>query len=507
MTTPTTYPVPETVTSYIDGQWQPVGAHLLPVINPATEQVVSHVSEADANETDRAVASAHRAHKSGVWSKMPAAEKRAVFHRIVALTRDYLDELSWIESLNSGLPLNYLRHRQLPRILRNFDFFADTLSQNTEQAGIADDAYLRYVVREPAGVAALISPWNAPLALASTKIAAALAFGNTCVVKTAETTPLAVARFMELLTQAGVPPGVVNMVNGRGQVTGDALVRHPQVRVVSFTGGTSTGRTIAAAATPGLKRVDLELGGKSANIITETAVLDDAVDGALTSIYTNNGQQCFAGSRILVQRSVAADFLRRFVERAKAIRVGDPLDKATEVGPLSNAAHYARVMSYVAIAKQEGAELLCGGRRPPSLAQGYYLEPTALLVPSNNTRVCQEEIFGPVAAIQIFDNFEEALAIANDSDYGLVSYLWSNDLQQVNRAASAIEAGVVLVNTPMVLDLRFPFGGYKDSGVGREGINGFRHFYTEEKTVTIALKRPAMERLGAPANRPADLPT
>lgn len=496
MTTSTNYSVPETVTSYIDGQWQAVGKQRLPVVNPATEQVVSYVSEADADETARAVTSAHRAHKSGVWSKLPAAEKRAIFHRVASLTGHHLDELAWVESLNSGLPLNYLRHRQLPRILRNFDFFADTLSQNTEQAGNTDDAYLRYVVREPAGVAALISPWNAPLALASTKIAAALAFGNTCVVKTAETTPLAVARFMELLSEAGVPPGVVNMVNGRGQVTGDALVRHPLVRVVSFTGGTATGRAIAAAASPALKRVDLELGGKSANIITESAVIDDALDGALTSIFTNNGQQCFAGSRILLHRSIAGAFIRRFVERARKIRVGDPLDPTTEVGPLSNEAHYQRVMSYVDIAKSDGAELLCGGRRPPGLDNGYYLQPTAILVPSNDTRVCREEIFGPFAAIQIYDEFEEALTIANDSDYGLVCYLWSNDLQQVNRAAHAIEAGVVLVNTPMVLDLRFPFGGYKDSGVGREGINGFRHFYTEEKTVTIALKRPAMQRLG-----------
>lgn len=492
----TSYPVPDTVTSYINGQWQEAGSMLLSVINPATEQHVCQLSEADATETARAVESAQQAHKSGAWSQLPAAEKRAVFHRIVALTRERLDELAWIESLNSGLPLHYLRHRQLPRILRNFDFFADALSQNTERAGIQDDSYLRYVVREPAGVAALISPWNAPLALASTKIAAALAFGNTCVVKTAETTPLAVARFMELLTQAGVPPGVVNMVNGRGQVTGDALVRHPHVRVVSFTGGTATGRSIAAAAAPGLKRVDLELGGKSANIITASAVLDDALDGALTSIYTNNGQQCFAGSRILLQRSIADEFIRRFVERAQRIRVGDPLDIRTEVGPLSNATHHARVMSYVDIARQEGAELLCGGRRPAGLDVGYYLEPTAMLVPSNDTRVCREEIFGPFAGIQIYDDFDEALRIANDSDYGLVSYLWSNDLAQVNRAARGVEAGVVLVNTPMVLDLRFPFGGYKDSGVGREGIMGMRHFYTEEKTVTIAQKRPAMERLG-----------
>lgn len=491
--------VPELVTSYIGGQWQPAGSQRLDIVNPATGQVVSRLSEADAAETARAVESARQAHQAGVWRKLPAADRQAVFRRIVTLTRERLDELAALECVNSGLPLRYLRQRQLPRICRNFDFFADWLSQNVEKAGQQDDAYLRYVLREPAGVAALISPWNAPLALASTKIAAALAFGNCCVVKTAETTPLAVARFMDILTEAGVPPGVVNMVNGRGGITGQALVSHPAVRVVSFTGGTATGRQIAAAAAPGLKRVDLELGGKSANIITASANLDDALDGALTSIYTNNGQQCFAGSRILLERSIADRFIERFVERARAIRVGDPLDPGTEVGPLANASHYARVMSFVDSAQSEGGRLLCGGRRPAGLAQGYYLEPTAVLVDSNSVRICQEEIFGPVAAFQVFDDFDEALAIANDSEYGLVSYLWTNDLRQSQQAAQALEAGVVLVNTPMLLDLRFPFGGYKNSGVGREGIEGMRHFYTEEKTVTLALKRPAMERLGAGA--------
>jgi len=490
---------PRVVTSFIAGRWHPAGPTLLPVINPATEEVIAQVAEADAAETGAAVEAALATHRAGTWRNLPAADKARIFRRVVALTLQHLDELAALEAANSGLPLRYLRARQLPRIGRNFDFFADWLSQNVEQAGMSDDAYLRYVVREPAGVAALISPWNAPLALASTKIAAALAFGNCCVVKTAETTPLAVARFMDILAEAGVPAGAVNLVNGRGSVTGDALVRHPAVRVVSFTGGTATGRAIAAAAANGLKRVDLELGGKSANIITASANLDDALDGALTSIYTNNGQQCFAGSRILLQRSIADQFIERFVARSRAIRVGDPQDPATEVGPLSNAAHYQRVRSYVDIALGEGSELLCGGGRPAHLERGYYFEPTAVRVSSNALRVCQEEIFGPFAAIQVFDEFDEALALANDSEYGLVSYLWTNDLQQANRAARTIEAGVVLVNSPMILDLRFPFGGYKNSGVGREGIAGMRHFYTEEKTVTVALKRPTMDRLGAGA--------
>jgi len=489
--------VPACVTSYIDGQWIQPSNVILPIVNPATAQQVSTVSEASVQETAAAVASAQRAFLEGGWARSGAAHKRDVFRRVIDITRDNLDELAALEALNSGLPLRYLRSRQLPRILRNFSFFADWLSQSIEKASMQEDDYLRFVIREPAGVAALISPWNAPLALASTKIAAALAFGNSCVVKTAEQTPLAVARFMEILTEAGLPPGVVNLVNGRGQTTGDALVRDPLVRVVSFTGGTHTGRLIASAVAPQLKRVDLELGGKSANIITASANLDDALDGALTSIYTNNGQQCFAGSRILLQREIADTFIELFIARARQIVVGDPLDPRTEMGPLANAAHHERAMSYVGIAQAEGAKLLTGGKRPAHLGQGYYMEPTAMLVESNRSRVCQEEIFGPFATIQIFDHFDEAIRLANESEFGLVSYLWSGELDQCLQAARRIQAGVVLVNTPMNLDLRFPFGGYKDSGVGREGIDGFRHFYTEEKTVTIALKRPAMERLGA----------
>lgn len=497
MSTSQKYTYPEVITSYIEGQWQKPGGTLLPVIDPAAETVIAQVSQADAAETASAVEAAQRAHQAGIWSSLSAVEKQIIFRRVVALTHKHMDELAWLESLNSGLPLRYVRDGQMPRIARNFEFFSDWLSQSVEKGGLQDAAYLRFVVRDPAGVAALISPWNAPLALASTKIAAALAFGNCCVIKTAETTPLAVARFMDLLAEAGVPPGAVNLVNGMGSVTGEALVRHPAVRVVSFTGGTQTGRLIAAAAGPGLKRVDLELGGKSANIVTASAPMEQALDGALAGIYTNNGQQCFAGSRILVQRAIAQEFIDKFVQRARRVRVGSPMDLRTDLGPLSNAGHYARVMGYVASAQAEGAELLTGGCRPPGLDRGYYLEPTAVLAKSNRLRVCQEEIFGPFAAFQSFDDFDEAIALANDSDYGLVSYLWSQDLGQCLEAGRRIQAGVVLVNTTMTLDTRFPFGGYKSSGVGREGVDGMRHFYTEEKTVTIALRHPPIEKLGA----------
>ncbi|MGD9942427.1 MAG: aldehyde dehydrogenase family protein [Burkholderiaceae bacterium] len=491
MTAIRSWPVPPVVCSYIDGRRSEPGPHRLPVINPATEQQVAELAEADAAETARAVEAAQRAHLDGRWSNLPARSKREVLLRIAQLTGEHLDELAWLETLNSGLPLRYARQFQLPRILRNFNFFADTLSQNVERGGLDDDAYLRYVLRDPLGVVALISPWNAPLALASTKIAAALAFGNTCVVKTSEQTPLAVSRFMELLSEAGVPDGVVNMVNGRGSVTGTALVSHPAVRGISFTGGTETGRAIAGVAGPALKRIDLELGGKSANIITESADLDRALDGALAGIYLNNGQQCFAGSRILLARKIAEPFIERFVERARRISVGDPLDPDTEVGPLAFESHYKRVLGFAELAHEDGNTLLTGGRRASRFERGYYVEPTAVLARSNSARLCQQEIFGPFATLLIYDSLDEALAIANDSAFGLVSYLWTERLEEAMRASRALQTGVVLVNTNMSLDMRFPFGGYKDSGVGREGIEGMRHFYSQDKVVTIGLRPPA----------------
>jgi len=492
----TSYPFASTLMAFIDGQWQAPAGTLLPVVNPATEDPIAQVCESDGAQVAQAVAAALAAHQRGEWAHMPTAQRQRVFRRIAELTLAHIDELAWLETLNTGLPLRYVRHGQMPRVARNFEFFADWMSQNVEKAGAQDGAYLRYVLREPAGVAALISPWNAPLALASTKIAAALAFGNCCVIKTAETTPLAVSRFMELLREAGLPQGVANLVHGRGQVTGDALVRHPGVRVVSFTGGTETGRAIATAAGPGLKRVDLELGGKSANIVTASASMDAALDGALAGIFTNNGQQCFAGSRILLQRGIAEGFIDAFVQRARRIRVGDPLQADTDIGPLANAAHHARVLEHIGQATADGAQLLTGGGRPAHLPRGFYLEPTVLLAPHNRLPVCQQEIFGPVAAIQLFDDFEQALDIANDSDFGLVAYVWTQDLGQSLQAAQRLQAGVVLTNTNMTLDTRFPFGGHKQSGVGREGIDGMRHFYTEEKTVTVALRPPPMERLG-----------
>jgi 5-carboxymethyl-2-hydroxymuconic-semialdehyde dehydrogenase/aminomuconate-semialdehyde/2-hydroxymuconate-6-semialdehyde dehydrogenase len=491
------FPVRERVTAFIDNEFLEPGPGLpLPVVYPATEARVSLVEEADAAMVDRAVAAARAAFDRGPWPRMAVAERQSALRRLAALIRAHAEELAWLECLNSGIPMRHLMNGQIPRAALNFEFFAEFIGQGAGQVYTQDSRYLTLVTREPIGVAALIGPWNSPLALTSMKIAGCIAFGNCCVAKPAEQTPLAVARLMELIREAGLPPGVVNMVNGRGPVTGDAMVRHPGVDLVSFTGGTATGRAILIAAGAGLKPCSLELGGKSANIVFASADLERALDGALLGIFSNNGQQCLAGSRILVERSIADDFIAAFVARAARLRIGDPMDPATEIGPLAFRAHLDRVLSYVDVARADGAQLLIGGGVAPGFARGIYMQPTAVLAPGNHARICQEEVFGPFATFVTFDGFDEAIAIANDSRFGLVSYVWTEHMATALAASRAIRSGVVWVNTPMVRELRAPFGGFKDSGMGREGGHSSMQFYTGEKTTTIPIAAAPIARMG-----------
>jgi acyl-CoA reductase-like NAD-dependent aldehyde dehydrogenase len=304
-------------------------------------------------------------------------------------------------------------------------------------------------------------------------------------------------RMVEILHEAGLPPGVVNLVNGRGSVTGEALVSHPGIDMVGFTGGTATGRSIAATAGRNLKPVALELGGKSANIVFDTADVARALDGALAGIYGNNGQQCLAGSRILLQRGIADAFIERFVARSRRIRLGDPLHPDTEIGPLAFRDHMERVLAFVDVARADGATLLTGGRRADTPSRGWFVEPTAVLAPDNRARVCQEEIFGPFATFLVFDTLEEAIRLANDSKFGLVNYVWSEDLATVMRCSREIRAGTVWANTPMMRELRAPFGGYKDSGIGRDGPGSSLDFFTELKATIIPIDPVKMHRFGA----------
>jgi acyl-CoA reductase-like NAD-dependent aldehyde dehydrogenase len=495
---PRPQPIDPRVTSFIDGRAVSalLPGHDIPVVDPTTEEVLCRLREADSAEVDAAVQAARRAFDDGPWPRMDINARKDILYSVRDHLRKHAEELAWLECRNAGLPLSSVQWH-VQRAARNFEFFAEVASTAHGEAYNQTAGYLTIVTREPKGVAAVISPWNAPLALSSMRVATCIPFGNTCVLKPSEFTPLAVRRMVEIMHEAGLPPGVVNLVNGRGSVTGDALVSHPGIDMVGFTGGTATGRAIAAAAGRDLKPVALELGGKSANIIFDSADIGRALDGALAGIFSNNGQQCLAGSRILVQRSIADEFIGRFVERARRIRLGDPLDPATEVGPLCFAGHMERVLSYVEVARADGASLLTGGRRAGSPGRGWFVEPTAVLAPHNGARVCREEIFGPFATILGFDTVDEAIRIANDSRFGLASYVWSDDLPTVMRCARDIRAGTVWVNTPMMRDLRAPFGGFKESGIGRDGPQTSLDFFTETKSTIIPVDPVKMHRYGA----------
>ena len=479
--------LPDPVPAIIDGRPVTAGHGVdLPVIYPATGETVGHLRESDAVQVAAAVESSRAAFDHGAWPRMGVDERKDILYRIRDVLRAHADELGRLEVLNTGLTLHNLP-RHVERMARNFEFFAEVISTVSGEAYTQHPQYLTWVTRDPKGVGAMISPWNAPLALSSMRIASCIAFGNTCVLKPSEYTPLSVYRLVELLHEAGLPPGVVNLVNGRGHVTGAALVSHPGVDMVGFTGGTDTGRRIMADAAARLKPTILELGGKSANVIFESADLDQALEGALLGIYSNNGQQCLAGSRILVQRSIADAFIERFVERTRRIRVGDPVDPATEVGPVCYEAHMRRVLSFVDIAREDGAELLVGGRQPAGLERGWYVAPTAVRAPDSSARICQEEIFGPFATFLVFDDLDDAIRQANDSRFGLVAYVWSRDMETVLKCSRRIRAGTIWVNTPMMRELRAPFGGMGESGVGRDGMRDSHLFFTEPKTTTVPL--------------------
>lgn len=488
---------PALTPSVISGHEVFEGAHRLTVIDPATGRQISELAEACAATVDQAVQAAAMAFETGPWPRLPVEARQDVLRRISALIERDAARLASLECLNTGIPRAHLIRGQIARSALNFRFFADYIGQTQGDLYTQNQDYLTFVRRDAVGVCALLGPWNAPLALISMKIAAAIAFGNTCVVKASEQTPLTAHALMAILTEAGVPEGVVNLVNGRGHITGAALAAHPRIDRLSFTGGTETGRAIMRATGANLTPVTMELGGKSASLIFESADLERALDGALLGIFSNNGQQCLAGSRILVQDTIANEFIEAFVERTRRIRVGDPFDPATEIGALGSVAHRDRVLTYVETARAQGGELLAGGHAIEALAPGAFMSPTVVRARSNADRICREEIFGPFAALQTFRTPHEAFALANDSVFGLVSYIWSNDLRVAMAGQEALRSGLIWLNTPMVRELRAPFGGFRESGVGREGGKACEAFYTEEKTVTIPVRDAAMNKLGS----------
>jgi 5-carboxymethyl-2-hydroxymuconic-semialdehyde dehydrogenase len=467
-----------------------------PTLNPATNEVITEVAEGDPADVDRAVQAAWKAFHEGPWPRMRAEERARYLRRVGELILKHAEEIGFLEVLDTGMPIAQAGGSQIPRAAENFFFFAEMVPRIQGATYPKDGEFLNYTVRRPVGVAGIITPWNTPFMLETWKVAPCLAAGCTCVLKPAEWSPLSAAKLAEIIQEADLPPGVFNVVQGFGEIAGAALVAHPQVSVISFTGETRTGVEILRSAAPTLKRCSMELGGKNPTLVFADADLDRALDAAVFMGYSLNGERCTSGSRLLVERRIYETFLERFVARVQALRVGDPFDPATEVGPLIHPDHWQRVRGYVDIARAEGATVLVGGSRPESLPRGNYLQPTLIVDVQPEMRVAQEEIFGPVVVVMPFEGEEEALRIANGVRYGLAAYLWTQDVQRAHRIAQALEAGMVWVNSHNVRDLRTPFGGMKHSGMGREGGVFSFEFYCEHQTIHVALGGHTIPRMG-----------
>jgi aminomuconate-semialdehyde/2-hydroxymuconate-6-semialdehyde dehydrogenase len=472
---------------FINGEYVPsLSGKVKDNINPATEEVISQISQGGQEEVNEAVAAAKKALK-GPWKKFTLDQRIAVIRKIGDIILERKDELARLESLDTGKPIWLSTAVDISRSAFNFHFFADYLRSVGTEAFETDDVAINYSVRRPVGVVGIISPWNLPLLLMTWKLAPALAAGNTVVVKPASLTPTTATIIGEICKEAGVPDGVVNIVNGSGSVVGTGLTEHKDVDAITFTGETSTGQTIMAAGAKTLKKLSYELGGKNPNIIFADADLDEVIDTTLKSSFINQGEVCLCGSRIYVERSAYDEFIEKFVARTKELVVGDPFAPDTKVGALVGKDHYERVLSYIELAKEEGGEILTGGKRPEGLDKGYFLEPTIIVGLDRHCRVVNEEIFGPVVTVIPFDTEEEVLDQVNDTDYGLSASIWTNDIRRGHRMAKEVEAGIIWVNTWFLRDLRTPFGGMKSSGIGREGgIHSF-DFYSELSNVCIKL--------------------
>jgi aminomuconate-semialdehyde/2-hydroxymuconate-6-semialdehyde dehydrogenase len=456
-------------------------------IDPATGAVIARVPDSDARDIEQAVQAAARAFPS--WSRTPVAERSRLLLAIAERIEQDLERQAHAECVDTGKPLRLARAVDIPRAASNFHFFATAIPHFHSEAYRTDQAALNYTLRQPRGVAGLISPWNLPLYLLSWKIAPALAAGNTVVAKPSELTPTTAHLLTEICQQVGLPPGVLNVVHGYGSKVGAALVAHPGVPTISFTGGTATGAEIAKAAAPHFKKVALELGGKNPNIVFADADLDEVLRTSVRSAFDNQGEICLCGSRVFVESTIYPQFVERFVAATRALKVGDPLDPSTDQGALISRGHFDKVMSYVRLAEREGGRILCGGGPPASVGErcknGNFLQPTAVVDLAPGCRVNQEEIFGPVVTITSFRREDEVIRWANGTPFGLSASLWTRDLARAHRVAEQIESGTVWVNCWLLRDLRTPFGGMKHSGLGREGGDEALCFFTEPKTVCI----------------------
>jgi len=471
---------------FINGEFvDALGGNRLPVINPYDGSVITEIAEGRHADIDRAVTAAVVAFPK--WRTTPAVERGRLMLKLADALEVHSEEFAQLESLNTGHPIKDSRILDVPRTAACFRYFGGMADKIQGDVIPVDTGFLNYVVREPLGVVGAIVPWNFPLMFCSWKMGPALAAGNTMVMKPSELTPLTSLRLAELMREVGFPAGVVNIVPGFGHLAGERLASHEDVAKIAFTGSTAVGRRIVEYSAGNLKRVQLELGGKGANIVFNDANVSAAVNGSAFAIFHNQGQACIAGSRLILHEGIVEEFIAKFVALAKSIKLGNPLDPTTEMGPLTSAMHRDRVLDYVKVAIDEGGEILTGGKAPddPALRNGCYVLPTVVRVHNNDSRVCHEEVFGPFVTITTFSDDEEALAIANSTEYGLGSGLWTNDLTRAHRFASQLRSGMVWINCYKRVSPNSPFGGTGKSGYGREmGFEAIRE-YTEAKSIWV----------------------
>lgn len=474
------------ILNYINGEFlEPESGNYLDNFNPAEGTVYSKIPDSDKADVALAVAAAKAAFSS--WSSLTREERSKhllnVSNRILAR----LDELAKAESIDNGKPVWLATKVDIPRAAQNFSFFATAILHDQSELHDTDGKFLNYTLRHPIGVAGCISPWNLPLYLFTWKIAPALAAGNTVVAKPSEVTPMTAFLLSEICNEVGFPKGVLNIVHGLGAKVGAAITEHADVPIISFTGGTETGRAIAKIAAPMFKKLSLELGGKNPNIIFDDCNLEQAVKTSLNSSFANQGQICLCGSRIYVQKEIYEEFKDRFVEMVKQMKVGDPKNSNSRLGAVVSQPHFEKILGYIKLAKEEGGTILCGGKEANTDLGGWFIEPTVIEGLNERCRTNQQEIFGPVVTIQPFDTEEEAIALSNSTQYGLASTVWTTDLAKAHRVAAKLHTGIVWVNCWLIRDLRTPFGGVKNSGVGREGGWEALRFFTEPKNVCLPI--------------------
>ena len=480
----------ESILNYIDGEFsESASAAWLDNVEPATGVVYSRLPDSNADDVGRAVAAASRAFEG--WASLTASERAGFLLDIAARIEADLDAYAHAESVDTGKPIRVARSVDIPRAVTNLRFFAGAVQHTTSDAHLTDDQALNYTLRKPRGVAGLISPWNLPLYLLTWKIAPALATGNTAVAKPSELTPMTAYLLAQTCRDAGLPRGVLNIVQGTGVGAGVPLTTHPDVPAISFTGGTATGAAIASATASQFKKLALEMGGKNPTVVFADADMDQAIPTAVRASFSNQGQICLCGSRVFVERPAYDTFVERFVELTGGMKQGDPLDESVEQGAVVSKAHFDKVMGYIALAREEGGTLATGGEPPDALPErcrdGFFIRPTVVTGLGADCRVNQEEIFGPLVTVMPFDSEDEVVEWANGTAYGLAASVWTANVDRAHRVAGRIDSGTVWVNCWMLRDLRVPFGGMKRSGVGREGGDEALHFFTEPKNVCLKL--------------------